>query len=362
MTERASSTDPGLPREEIRAAAELDQTIADSDQTGSDLDQTTSDADQSASERDQIASDRDQQAADDDQAVSDRTRGEGPDAVGYERSRLARSESSMERDLTAHARSVTARVRDDAAAQRDRLADERDHAARARDALAASLDAEIERLDVTPSENGRRVTGMDILVRAAADRRRAAEARARSAEQREQAAADRERAAQDRRQAALDRAAAAEEIALEGIDHLTGALRRRAGLAAIQCEMDRTRRSGQSLVVAFVDLDGLKAANDTRGHAAGDELLQEVARCTRQHLRSYDVIARYGGDEFLCSLSGLDAAGAHARFNEIAAALAASPHPATITVGLAVSQSEDCLDDLIHRADAAMLEARKGSA
>ena len=82
---------------------------------------------------------------------------------------------------------------------------------------------------------------------------------------REAAAADRERAAHDRRQAARDRAAAAEELALEGVDHLTGTLRRRAGLSAIQREIDRTRRTGERLVVAFIDVDGLKHVNDTRG-------------------------------------------------------------------------------------------------
>ena len=342
--------------------SELDQTITDGDQTGSDIDQTTSDSDQSASERDQVASDRDQRAADDDQASSDQARGHGTDAPRYENSRRSRSQSAIERDLASQARSENARIRDETAAQRDRLADERDQAARARDKLAAAMDADIDRLDAARSHNGGRLTGMEVLIRAAADRRRAAASRDRAAAQREEAARDRERAARDRRQASLDRAAAAEEIALAGMDHLTGAPRRRAGLAAVQREMDRTQRSGEPLVVAFVDVNGLKAMNDTHGHAAGDELLRAVAHVTRRHLRSYDVVARYGGDEFLCSLAGQDAAGARGRFDEIAAELAACPTPAAISVGLAVRQAEETIEALIGRADAAMRAARQRDA
>ena len=66
---------------------------------------------------------------------------------------------------------------------------------------------------------------------------------------------------------------AADELAAEGIDDLTGAMLRRVGLGAIQREMDRTQRSGEMLVVAYVDVDGLKAVNDNAGHMAGDALL-----------------------------------------------------------------------------------------
>ena len=148
------------------------------------------------------------------------------------------------------------------------------------------------------------------MLRAAGDRKRAAAARAQAAIQREAAARDRERAAEDRRLAARDRAAAAGELALEGADYLTGALRRRVGLAAIQRELDRTSRTGERLVVAFVDVDGLKAINDRDGHAAGDDRCARWPGRSWQHLRSYDVIVRFGGDEFVCSLSGQDSAGA----------------------------------------------------
>ncbi len=340
--------------------SDVDQTMADADQTGSDLDQTTADADQLSSERDQLASERDQHAADDDQAASDHALAAGVNGATYARTRRARSKSALERDQSSQARLESARIRDEAAARRDRIAEERDSAARARDELAAALDAEIERLErESRGENGAPSTGIDILLRAAGDRKRAAASRARAAAHRDAAARDRERAADDRRQAALDRVAAAEELAREGADHLTGALRRRVGLAAIQREMDRTKRTHERLVVAFVDVNGLKAVNDTHGHAAGDELLRDVAASIVQHLRSYDVIVRYGGDEFVCSLTGQDTAGARRRFEQIAAHLTRTANDSTFTVGLAERQPEDSLDDLVRRADAAMIGSRR---
>jgi diguanylate cyclase (GGDEF)-like protein len=353
--------DPSVDADaDAQALSDLDQTMADADQTGSDLDQTTAEADQQSSERDQLASDRDQAAADSDQAVSDRAHTDGANGATYVRSRRARSQSTFERDLSSQARLETARIRDEAAARRDRMADDRDGAARARDRLAAALDADIERLELNSrGEDGAALTGIEVLLRAATDRRRAAASRARAAAQRDAAARDREQAAEDRRQAALDREAAARELAREGADHLTGALRRRVGLGAIQREMDRTQRTRERLVVAFVDVNGLKAVNDSLGHAAGDELLSAVARSIMQHLRSYDVIVRYGGDEFVCSLSGPDAAGARDRFDQIAAHLARTTKGATFTVGLAERLHEDSLEELINRADAAMIETRR---
>ena len=345
---------------DVQTLSDREQIAADGDQTGSDLDQTTSEADQTGSERDQLASDRDQEAADSDQALIDRGDARGEFVEDYARSRRARSQSALERDEASQARSETARFRDDAAGRRDRFADERDAAAQARDRLAERLDTELERLEAdSQGTNGKRATGMDVLLRAAGHRKRAAKSRARAAAQRKSAARDREDAALDRQQAALDRAVAAEELALEGIDHVTGALRRRVGLAAIQREMDRTARSGEALVVAFVDVDGLKDVNDELGHGTGDELLRETVDAIKKRLRSYDVITRVGGDEFVCSLSAQDAAGASDRFDQISTSLAAGKTCASFTVGFADRQDEDSLDQLVDRADGVMRQTRR---
>ena len=133
---------------------------------------------------------------------------------------------------------------------------------------------------------------------------------------------------------------------------------RRVGLAAIQREMDRTQRSGESLVVAYVDVDGLKAVNDTVGHMAGDALLSSVADSISHDLRSYDVICRFGGDEFLCSLTGQDTDGARERFQQIGKRLSNATSGASITVGFAERTPEDTVDALVGRADAALIETR----
>jgi diguanylate cyclase (GGDEF)-like protein len=220
------------------------------------------------------------------------------------------------------------------AADRDAAAAQRDAAADVRDRLAAQADAELDRLGA-----------------------QGAAMRARAATQRAAAGRDRIAAAFDRNMAEQERHLAAEYLAMEGFDHLTGALRREVGLDAIQREMNRSSREGHSLVVAFVDVDGLKQTNDERGHAAGDQLLRDVAGQIHSALRSYDVIARYGGDEFVCALSG-DLARARERFDQIGHKLRHATGGATITVGLAEMQPGESLDGLVIRADHDMLAQR----
>lgn len=339
--------------DDLQGAADSDQTAADSDQTMADRDQTAADSDQAASERDQRAADRDQESADLDKAG----RPSGWDDEVYAESRRGRSQSALERDLSTEARSESARVREVDAHQRDAIADWRDAAADLRDQMAAFRDAECATQEAKPA-NGRAL-GLDLLLNAARDRERLDAIRRRAAAQREAAARDRQHAAADRRQAAIDRQAAAAEIAGHGIDHLTGTLRRQVGLAAMQRELDRIARTHDPLVAAFVDVDGLKALNDTKGHRAGDELLQAVARCIKEQLRSYDLIARYGGDEFVCTITGQAMDGVSDRFGIIAEQLSRTLPGAAISVGLAERQPEEPLDHLIDRADAVLRAIRQ---
>jgi diguanylate cyclase (GGDEF)-like protein len=340
--------------------ADGEQTLSEADQSNADLDQTTAESDQTSSERDQYASDRDQHASDLDQAASDRAAARGLDSVNYSRTRRTRASTALQRDHSTQVRSDAGRVRDATADRRDHDADARDEASSARDALAGALDREIAELEksATAGTNG---IDVEILLRAAQERKQSAASRARAAKQRDRAARDRAMARDDRQQAAADRLAAAEELAAEGVDHLTETLRRRVGLAAIQREIDRTARTQEGLVVAFVDVDGLKDVNDSRGHAAGDDLLRDVARCIKTGLRPYDVVLRYGGDELVCSLAGDDLAGISDRFIEISARIGECQEGASITVGFAERRHEEPLDDLIVRADHAMLAARNSA-
>jgi two-component system cell cycle response regulator len=111
-------------------------------------------------------------------------------------------------------------------------------------------------------------------------------------------------------------------------------------------------------VLAFVDVDGLKQVNDSEGHLAGDALLQLVGETIRANVRPYDVIVRYGGDEFVCAMPNISAHEARTRFEKIAAALAAVRAGHSVTFGLAEADRGDDLKELLARADADLLEAR----
>jgi diguanylate cyclase (GGDEF)-like protein len=325
-----------------RTASDRDQGASDRDQTESDQDQTWSDHDQTASERDQRSADEDQHAADDDFAA-------GGDAITYQRSALARERSGRDRDAVSVVRAETAAARLRTAADRDRAAELRDRGAEGRDALARLHDLQ----DDTDASRE------DILLRAERDRARAAADRAKAADDRARAAADRDEAARERAEALRDRAESADDLKLATTDELTGARTRRFGLEEISRELERAHRTGATLVLAFVDVDGLKAINDSQGHLAGDALLQLLGATLRANVRPYDVVVRYGGDELLCAMPNLSAREATARFNKIAGALSASGAHHSVTFGLAEAEPADSLQELIARADADLLEARR---
>jgi len=82
------------------------------------------------------------------------------------------------------------------------------------------------------------------------------------------------------------------------VDELTGLLNRWALKRVAMREIQRCRRMNGALAVVMMDLDGLKAINDTKGHSCGDVILQAVAGVLQETVRSHDSVARMGGDEF----------------------------------------------------------------
>jgi diguanylate cyclase (GGDEF)-like protein len=333
---------PARAGDEALASAAA-QTLADSDQTSADADQTSSDADQVASGKDRDSADNDQRASDRDQATADRDHAADPvrSAAGetaYNASRTERAATTFERFATQRTRSRTAHDRDEKATRRDQIAAARDEAGRARDARVGSLANALDQPAAAVTKQLFRL-GLE----AAADRARAAE--------------DRERAATDRADATRDKAALEAALRSAHLDELTGAYRREMGRLALTQEIDRARRADGRLVVAFVDVDGLKDLNDREGHAAGDRVLQTVVDAIRTKLRSFDPITRYGGDEFVCGLGGTDLAEAERRFDTIGVAIEAEAGVG-ISVGLVALADGDTADELTERADAAMLEVK----
>jgi diguanylate cyclase (GGDEF)-like protein len=135
------------------------------------------------------------------------------------------------------------------------------------------------------------------------------------------------------------------------VDELTGALRRAAGEARLEQEIRRARRlAGGRLLIAFIDVDGLKAVNDGAGHAAGDRLLQFVVGTLRARLRSYDTIIRWGGDEFVCILPQTGPEAAERIFAGVVDSFSAQTGQ-RFSVGYGELREGDALPDLVARAD-----------
>jgi diguanylate cyclase (GGDEF)-like protein len=126
----------------------------------------------------------------------------------------------------------------------------------------------------------------------------------------------------------------------------------------LERELTRAQRTGQPFTLAFIDINDLKGRNDSHGHAAGDELLRATADAIRAHLRRYDLIVRFGGDEFLCGVTDVRMAEVAERFSRVNADLAAT-REASVTIGLAELEPDDSVEDLVARADHALYRERQ---
>ncbi|GHC98997.1 diguanylate cyclase [Pseudorhodoferax aquiterrae] len=174
-------------------------------------------------------------------------------------------------------------------------------------------------------------------------------------------------------QADLERQVAARTAELEAAnaelakqarrDPLTGLLNRRGFEPKAQLLFDLALRGGRPLCACMVDADHFKAVNDTHGHAVGDQVLKRIASCLQSRMRRTDLLARWGGEEFVLLLpdTSLEAAGELAEGLRLAigASTTGAVGRVTVSIGLAqIAPTDRTLQALVERADLALYRAK----
>jgi diguanylate cyclase (GGDEF)-like protein len=149
-------------------------------------------------------------------------------------------------------------------------------------------------------------------------------------------------------------------------DALTGVSSRTSLLRELKAALARASKTGQPLAVVMADLDHFKAVNDTHGHLVGDKVLREVAARIKAALREFDVVGRYGGEEFVVLLENTSSHTAHQIADRMRVRIGSTPvHIAnksldlTISQGLAVREDGDDSQSLLRKADQAMYKAKQ---
>ena len=148
-------------------------------------------------------------------------------------------------------------------------------------------------------------------------------------------------------------------------DPLTGLTNRRAMEEILELESFRAGRSGHPFSVMLADLDRFKTINDSFGHEAGDEVLRETARRLQDNLRQQDMVARWGGEEFLVLLPDTDAVAAQLVAEKLRRVIADKPAesgsqlvPLTMSLGVETVRFPEPLEDFLRRADQNLYRAK----
>jgi diguanylate cyclase len=149
-------------------------------------------------------------------------------------------------------------------------------------------------------------------------------------------------------------------------DPLTGVANRRGLMAAWDAECARAERAEAPLAIALIDLDDFKKLNDSLGHAAGDQALIALAGRVREGLRPSDMVARFGGEEFVVLLPGTQVDEAQQTLTRLQRALSAGlflhgerPVLVTFSAGVTAVERGERIEQALERADEALYEAKR---
>lgn len=150
-------------------------------------------------------------------------------------------------------------------------------------------------------------------------------------------------------------------------DALTGAWNRRYYDQRIEQDLKRAQSLGRPLCLAMLDADRFKSVNDVHGHAAGDDVLQEMVARAHATIRASDVVARYGGDEIAVILPDTSLEAAEQVMTRLNQAIKDAPVALrsggslsiTISVGVTEARADDSLESLKERADQALYQSKR---
>ncbi len=162
--------------------------------------------------------------------------------------------------------------------------------------------------------------------------------------------------------AALERIAEYEKIMY--IDPLTELANRRYTDITLNARHEEMERYGWPFGVIFIDIDHFKQINDRYGHDAGDEVLKMIAKTLSKSLRSFDVLGRWGGEEFVGVIANVDAdelivtANRFRMLVEQSRRSSVSPDKVTVSIGATLARPGDTIAELLKRADKLMYESK----
>lgn len=153
-----------------------------------------------------------------------------------------------------------------------------------------------------------------------------------------------------------------EELHLKSVtDALSGAFTYGYLYEVLELEIQRTLTDKRPLSVMILDIDEFKRVNDSHGHLFGDRVIRETAETISAHVRSHDILGRYGGDEFVVVMPGADAATSLHVAERVRAGVAKNGYMATVSIGVATfdGTTQEKPSDLLHRADMNLYQAKR---